>query len=402
LAQAAAQWLSAASPICCRAACDGGGDTSNSSMAKSASSSRLRKTWENVRDRQARDEDRFTWKPPSLSKGASTLDVHHHGDGHGHGHHHHHHGHGGMHHGASAPDLLPLMNVEDDNEEGALVVLEQRRKYRAAHKGLRKKISDLEDNMFDSRRPPLLRTVGGEVVQGVYPPRSHKWLGVQPRFGTVVPQQKYVGAFASDLSKWISADKVTRLKQEASIMDQPVRAYIKIDDSIDINRMTGSHMKFIDNPLDEELQEKKRLAREKQQQLLWEQQFALEAADGGSDQPYESYASEQPGSGEYSDEEYYEEEGEEEESEYSEDEEEDASESASGSGSGSGSGASSRRLQRREKEAKSMAVLDEIFQRHCTKLSQGIQGKVQSKLKQLEGEWSKGQATRPATLRFRR
>merc|ERR1719353_974745 len=155
--------------------------------------------------------------------------------------------------------------------------------------------------------------------------------------------------------------------------------------------MTGSHMKFIDNPLDEELQEKKRLAKEKQQQLLWEQQFALE--DGGSGSGYESYTSEQTGS-QYSDEEYYEEEGEEEEWEYSEDEEVDGSESASGSGSGSG--ASSRRLQMREKEAKSMAVLDEIFQRHCKKLSQGIQGEVASKLKRLEGDWIKGQATRPA------
>lgn len=334
---------------------------------KSASSLRLRKTWENVKDRHARDDDRFAWKPPSVS--ASKHQVQHYHD---HEHHQHHHGH----HSSSAP-MLHHDDGEVDEEEGALLILEQRRKYRAATKGLRQKYDDLEDTIFDSRRPPLLRTTGGEVVQGIYPSASHKWLGVQPRFGSAVPQEKYVGAFKSDLSKWISADKLARLKQETSIYDQPVRAYLKIDDSINVAEMTGSHFRYIDNPLDDDLQEQRNRQRNGFDQL-----------EDGSDRP--------SGSSQYDDDQDRLEDG----YAYNEGEEEEEEEASSWSGSGSGSS----RLAplNKEKDAKSLAALDKIFERHCKSLSQGLQMEMALKLQTVNEDWRDGQATRPATLRFRR
>lgn len=313
------------------------------------------------------------------------------GDDHGH-HHHHHHGHGhGLHQSASAPGLQLDGGV--DEEEGALLILEARRKYRAAKKGLKKTYEELEDTVFDSRRPPLLRTAGGEVVQGTYPPRSHKWLGVQPRFGSTVPAQKYVGAFANDLSKWISTDKVVRLKQEASIFDQPVRAYVRIDDSIDVAQMTGSHIKFFDNPLDEELQAQK--AKKKQLALMGNEMHALEdehseatsittsnrdtsTEDDQSDEEwdpddeyeYETESSDQDQESEGSDQTHYTDE--------------------------------QKAMKRKERDAKTLTILDRIFDKHCKKLGAGMREEMDERLRQVEGDWRAGQATRPATLRFRR
>jgi len=343
------------------------GNKSASSGNKSASSLRLRKTWENVRDRHAKDDDRFAWKPPSVS--ASKHQGQH---NHDHGHHHHHHGH----HSSSAP-MLHHDEGEVDEEEGALLILEQRRKYRAAIGGLRKKYDELEDTIFDSRRPPLLRTTGGEVVQGIYPSASHKWLGVQPRFGSAVPQEKYVGPLKSDLSKWISADKLARIKQETSIFDQPVRAYLKIDDDINVAEMTGSHFRYIDGPSDVDLREQKNRSRNG---------FELE---DGSDRP--------SGSSQYDDDQ---ERLEDEDSVYDEEEEEEEEEESEYSGSGSGSS----RLAplNKEKDEKTLAALDKMFERHCKNLSQGLQMEMAAKLKSVNSDWRDGQATRPATLRFRR
>merc|ERR1712146_344570 len=96
----------------------------------------------------------------------------------------------------------------------------------------------LEDSLFESRRPPAIRTAAGEVVSGQFPRSSQRWLGVPPRFGDL-PGEKYVGAKANYLSKWLSCDTITRRKQERDPWNWPVRNYVKICDSIDVKKMTG-------------------------------------------------------------------------------------------------------------------------------------------------------------------
>jgi len=287
---------------------------------------------------------------------ARIQDAHHHGRGHSHSH----------------PDLHDPYHI--DAEEGALVVLEQRRKFKASLKKMKGKYEELEDTMFDDRRPPLLRTAGGEVLQGVYPPTSRKWLGVAPRFGSEVPQEKYVGAQANALSKWISTDKVERLKGEASVYDQSVRSYLRIDDSIDVHKMTGSHFRFIDGfdfQDDDARVDPIELANRKRQQAF------LEMEDQAS-------GSLEDGSEEWD--------GDEEE----EEEEEDQSDEDAIVPYGTP------RMDQKEKDAKALKNLDRIFQRHCSKLSSDVRKEIATKMEVVENNWRSGQATRPATLRFRR
>lgn len=263
---------------------------------------------------------------------------------------------------------------EEDEEEGALVILQQRTKLRKAQKNRQALYNELEENLYDVRRPPRLRTAGGEICQGVYPPASKKWLGVAPHFGSKVPEEKYVGWTANGLSQWISADKCARLKSEMTLRDQPVRAYLKIDDSIDVTHMTGSHFRYISNPLLEE--------EPPQPMLEWD-------GSGGSGSQEGSYdpAALQNGEEEDGEEWDYEEE---EEEEYEEEEESEVSAALVPLGTP------------RKDQPKSMVELDRIFQRHCKKLSSGIQREITDRFEKVENNWRAGQSTRGATMRFRR
>jgi len=365
-------------------------------MAKSASSSRLLKTWEVVRDRQARDNDKYQWKPGKMSGGG---DPH---QGHGHHHHDHHHHH---HH----DDHLELVIPE---EESAMVIFEQRRKFRQTQRGMRDKYDEVEDTLFDGRRPPCLRTAGGEVLQGIYPSESYKWLGVPPRFGSVVPQEKYVGGAANELSKWISTDKMARLKSEKSIFDQPVRAYLKIDDTIDVNRMTGSHFRYIDMPLDEDMaqlehhktpapaimdrhfppiadsesQSEQESMTESERawqsdNAAWEKRLArAEASEEGSVQRSETskdredvYVDNSLGLALHE----------------SRQEMEEESEGSAASGT-------------QRPDQRSFKELENIFDRHVKNMGRDVQREIVRRHSQVEHDWRNGQTTRPATLRFRR
>jgi len=273
-----------------------------------------------------------------------------------------------MHHSASAPDA-GMFGADVDEEEGFLVILDQKRSFRKKSRAMRDKYDELEDELFDRRRPPLLRTLGGEIVQGVYPTSSSKWLGVPPRFGEVA-EQKYVGAGANALSKWISTDKIQRLKSEASIYDQPLRAYVKIDDSINVKEMTGSHFRFFSNPLNEEIANQ-------------DKDLALE--DGSNQLALRDD---------------YEGEEEEEMEEY--DEEEEESDAALPSNAFTSALGRREEVDQEEKDAKSFAAMDAIFQRHCAKLANKLQRDCAKRNQKTEANWREGQSIRPATLRFRR
>lgn len=353
----------------------------NSSGAKSSSSYRLRITWDNIKDRQEGDKSKHDFQTPSLAKQVDPY-------------------------AAPEQNVMALMDADPelDKQEGVLIALEQRRKFKAARKGLKKKYEEVEDTIFESRRPPLLRTTGGEVIQGHYPAKSATWLGVQPRFGSTVPTEKYVGAFANEFSKWLSTDKLTRLKEEASVENQPVRGYLKIDDSIDIKEMTGSHFRYFDNPLDDDLMELR--DREKR-----ERQLALLAAEAGSsrDGSLNSADRDQPDAVE--DDEDVDEAMEDEDQDEYEDEYDDEYEDDDGSetlteqsyGSSQASMMERRRAQRAEEKAqKRLADATVIFERHVNKLSNQVRREMRDKLEAVEEDWRHGQATRPATLRFRR
>jgi hypothetical protein len=114
------------------------------------------------------------------------------------------------------------------------------------------KFEELEDSLYTTRKPPILKTTGGEVIQSTFPKSSKRWVGVPPRFGSEVPSERYVGFGANELSRWLSVDKKVRINMEKSFYDRPVRHYLKIDDTIDVHKETGSHMRYFKNPLDDE------------------------------------------------------------------------------------------------------------------------------------------------------
>lgn len=328
-------------------------------MAKSASSYRLKKTWEVIEHRQKVDNQRFAWKPKSL-QGALTdqaqLQLH---DAQ-----HEHHGRHSMVHGMSAPNLSQLPtdpHADPDEEEGALIVLAQRRKFKQALKKSGAKYEELEDSLADSRRPPTFRTAAGQVIiAGSFPRSSQRWLGVPPRFGDL-PDEKYVGAQANPLSKWISTDKMARLAQEKNPFDMPVRNYVKIDDAIDVKKMQGSHFRFVANPLEEE-QELRRGTKERRDSRL----LALQQEE---EESVSSYTTEE--------------------------------EESSGSEMYSGSDDGTPRVDE-AKERKLFQIADAKFQKHVNRLCVAARGDLDHRLAKVESDWRAGAATRPATMRLRR
>lgn len=331
--------------------------------ARSRSSYRLGKIWDKIRDRQYRDSDRHKWEAPK----ASQRDPHHH--------HHHHDHHGHDHHGRggskSVPNLMAHME-EEDFLEGAAVVFEQRRKFKATKRKLSGKYDELEDNLFGTRRPPVLRTSGGEVVQSVFPRSSQMWVGAAPRFGSEVPSEKYVGFQADELSKWISVDKKVRLKSEQTIYDKPIRHYLKLDDTIDVHKMQGSHMRYFKNPLEDPEEAE---AIERPDILGSMEQLRLQrrgSREGREDEDYddEDY--------EYQYGAYDEEEG---------DEIWDPNEES------------------QSETSQERAIRPDYlrrFENHLERMGPRIRSDMVNRMSRVEKDWRRGETSRPATLRFRR
>lgn len=282
------------------------------------------------------------------------------------------------------------MHHDEEEEEGAILVLEQRRKFKRTVKKMQGKYAHLEEDMIDSRRPPCLRTAGGEIVQGTFPATSVRWLGVPPRFGTEVPEEKYVGGAANELSKWISTDKTMRLKQLGSVYDQNVRSYLKLDDAVDVQKMTGSHLRFMRNPLEEEEEEQPRAIMDKREPppAIMNKSASLEDDESGSemfdaedyDYDHEPAEKEERNEVEAAD-----------EAKESEEEEEDESSLVSGTTTTAS-----------VDQAEELAILDEKFKKYCDRLSSKLQSRMLSRSAKVEHDWRAGQAMRPPTLRFRR
>lgn len=334
-------------------------------MARSACSQRLRKTWENIEHRQKEDDARFQWKPKSMK--GSDKKPHH--DGHHDHHHHHHHDHRGMLHHHSAPTLGP--NGEEDHEEKAFIALQQRQRYKKAWAKSRNNYDDLEDSMYESRKPRAFRNAADEVIHESFPRSSQRWLGVPHRFGEH-PEEKYVGLQANEMSKWISVDKIARLKQEANPYNWPVRNYVKIDDSINIRKMTGSHMAFIHNPLEDDA-EADEILRAKRQKATEAARWSMEQKllEEKPESSVSSYTTEEEVSENWSD--------------------DDDSPGSPGFKSFNA-----------DKERKRLQFADAKFQKHLRTLCVKSQKQLDASFTQTETNWKAGLVTRPATLKYRR
>merc|ERR1719215_2306483 len=66
------------------------------------------------------------------------------------------------------------------------------------------------------------------------PPQWH-----EPRAnGLRLGKQKYVGQQANELSQWMNAEGVTRMKEETNVGVPTVRQVLRVDDRIELEQMT--------------------------------------------------------------------------------------------------------------------------------------------------------------------
>lgn len=210
-------------------------------MARNSSSYRLLVTWDTVRKRQERDDRRWESKGAGLSR-----------------------------RGQSSPDLAIVQSeqglqtypddrvdvqdiYEEEDLEGAVKQLMEKQKFKAAVAAQKTRCKQLENALASDRRPRTLRTAAGEVLQGELPRATGggtTWLGTSSRFGGF-PEDQYIGSRANEISKWVCIDRLDRFKRDRDLRNLPVRQVLKIDNAMDVNRMTGSHLNYITNPLDD-------------------------------------------------------------------------------------------------------------------------------------------------------
>lgn len=300
-------------------------------MARNASSFRLKVTWENVRDRKERENR--SWN----AKGGGLARI-----------------------GNSAPDLTRVQSeavvkyqsdesdvtqdiYQEEELDGAVKALMEKQRFKAALASQKIRYKQLENVLADDRRPPTLRTAAGEILQGELPRATGggtRWLGTSSRFAGF-PEDKYIGSKANEISKWCCVDRLEGLKRDRDLKNLPVRQVLRIDDDLDVNKMTGSHLKFIANPL-EALEDTHGMGR---LSLVQDADCPEETSE------YESYTDE---------------------------EEEEIT------------------------PRTQFQLADQKFQAHLKKLAFNTQEEVQKKMGRVENEWRSNADNRPATLRLRR
>mmetsp|Transcript_28513 Transcript_28513/g.90887 ORF Transcript_28513/g.90887 Transcript_28513/m.90887 type:complete len:172 (-) Transcript_28513:76-591(-) len=74
---------------------------------------------------------------------------------------------------------------------------------------------------------------------------GNQWLGLDRRPATAVTldsRPKYVGLQATELSRWMNAESITRHKEEKNLGMPTLRQVLKIDDEIAMRQMTKSQL----------------------------------------------------------------------------------------------------------------------------------------------------------------